>query len=76
MDARRIYRILGSATVFTLLFTAQAIAQFGPDQQHVAQSQNFIVFAANPQLAAQVSQSAEEYRSKLAMYWLSRAMYE
>jgi hypothetical protein len=55
------------------------VAQFASHQQpvgqqHVAHSQNFIVFAATPQFAAQVSQAAEDYRSKLAMYWLGKEL--
>jgi len=71
MEARRVRpTTLGLATVIALLFSSPAIAQFGSEQQHVAHSQNFIVFAASPQLATQVSQAAEEYRTKLADYWL------
>ncbi len=73
MEARCIRPInLGLATVVALIFCSQTFAQIGPGQQHVAHSQNFIVFAASPQFAAQVSQAAEEYRSKLANYWLGK----
>lgn len=43
-------------------------------EQHVAHSQNFIVFAATPQLAAQVSKAAEDYRLELATYWLGKEL--
>jgi hypothetical protein len=62
------------ATAVTLLFSIHAFAQFGPEQQHVAHSQNFIVFANTPQFAAQVSRAAEDYRSKLASYWLGEEL--
>ncbi|MDX1927085.1 MAG: hypothetical protein SFV81_11235 [Pirellulaceae bacterium] len=57
---------------------AQVAAHQQPTQhaveQHVAHSPNFIVFAGTPQLAAQVSQAAEDYRSKLAIYWLGKEL--
>jgi len=65
---------LGLATAIALLISSQAIAQFGPQQQHVAHSQNFIVFAATPQFAAQVSQAAEQYRKDLAVYWIGKEL--
>ncbi len=75
MEARRIrLTALGMATVVTFILAARSQAQFGPEQQHVAQSQNFIVFAASPQLAARVSQAAEEYRKDLAIYWLDHEL--
>ena len=75
MEARRNHPIiLGLATVVAVLISSQAIAQFGPQQQHVAHSQNFIVFASSPQFAAQASKAAEDYRSKLAIYWLGEEL--
>lgn len=75
MEARRNHPIIwGLATVVALLVSSQAIAQFGPQQQHVAHSQNFIVFASSPQFAAQASKAAEDYRSKLAVYWLGEEL--
>ncbi len=80
MEARRVRPFtLGLATVVAILISVQTFAQRGPHQQpsvqqHVAHSQNFIVFAATPQFAAQVSQAAEEYRSKLATYWLGKEL--
>jgi len=80
MEARRNRpTTLGLATVVAMLFSVQAFAQLGPNQQpsepqHVAHSQNFIVFAATSQFAGQVSQAAEDYRSKLAMYWLGKEL--
>lgn len=85
MEARRIRSTaLSLATIIALVFTAQlfttrlftneAHAQFGPEQQHVAHSQNFIVFASSPQFAAQVSRAAEEYRTNLAIYWLGKEL--
>lgn len=75
MEARRFSpSALGLATVVFAILSAQASAQFGPNQQHVAHSPNFIVFASTPQFAAQVSQAAEDYRSKLAVYWLGKEL--
>lgn len=75
MEARRIRpTAMGLATVVALLLSSQAVAQFGPEPQHVAHSQNFIVFAASPRLAEKVSQAAEEYRAKLADYWLGKEL--
>ena len=71
MEARRNHpTMLGLATAVAILISSQAMAQFDGQQQHVAHSQNFIVFANSPQFAAQVSKAAEEHRSKLAVYWL------
>lgn len=75
MEARLVRpRSVGLATVVALLCCTQAIAQFGPQQQHVVHSQNFIVFAANPQFATEVSQAAEQFRRDLAMYWLGKQL--
>ncbi len=75
MEARCVRpRTVGLATVVALVFTAQAFAQFGPQRQHVVNSQNFIVFAANPQFAAEVSRTAEKLRSELAVYWLGKEL--
>ncbi len=75
MEARCVRpRIVGLATVVALVFTAQAFAQFGPQRQHVVNSQNFIVFAGNPQFAAEVSRTAEKLRSELAIYWLGKEL--
>ncbi len=71
MEARCIRPLsFGLATVLSVLFCYSAHAQFDPNSQHAAQSQNFIVFASSPQLAARVSEAAEGYRSQLATYWL------
>ncbi len=73
MEARRIRStLLSLATVVSTFICLSAHAQFDPRSQQVAQSQNFIVFAATPQLAARVSEAAERYRSELAVYWLGR----
>ena len=75
MEARRVRPMnLGLATAIVLLFTSHALAQFGPQQQHVAHSQNFIVFAASPKFAAEVSQAAERYRKDLAVYWIGKEL--
>ncbi len=75
MEARRVRPMnLGLATAIALLISSQSLAQFGPQQQHVAHSPNFIVFAATPQFAAQVSQTAEQYRKELAVYWIGKEL--
>ncbi len=75
MEARRVRPMnWGLATAIVLLISSQAIAQFGPQQQHVAHSQNFIVFAATPQFAAQVSKAAEQYRKDLSVYWIGKEL--
>ena len=75
MEARHLRpRFVGMATVVFLLFSSQAIAQFGAQQQHVVHSKNFIVFAANPQFATEVSRSAEQFRRDLAIYWLGEEL--
>ncbi|MEZ6134789.1 MAG: hypothetical protein R3C53_07760 [Pirellulaceae bacterium] len=43
-------------------------------QQHVAQSQNFIVFAPSPQSAAEVAKVAEQHRQELALHWLGKEL--
>ena len=71
MDARSFRPMLGAALVLLLLSLEQtASAQFGRRQQFTAHSQNFIVFAATPQWAAQVAEMAELNRRNLAIYWL------
>lgn len=57
-------------------FGVQPLAspQFQMPQQHVAQSDNFIVFADSAQWATQVVQMAEQHRRELAKYWLGREL--
>lgn len=43
-------------------------------QQAAAHSQNFIVFASDPQWASEVAQVAEQQRRDLAVYWLGREL--
>lgn len=63
---------LGVATlVVCIVATPTLRAQFG-QQRSVAQSENFIVFAATPQLAKEMSESAERWRKELAIHWLGQ----
>jgi hypothetical protein len=62
--------VLGSL----LCCNSLAFAQRHPGQKFVVHSQNFIVFAASPDWAAKVSQSAEKYRRDLAVYWLGEEL--
>ncbi len=74
MEARRIHPSWGMAIVLLVLLSSTTFAQLGHNQQHVAQSQNFIVFASTPQLAARVSKTAETHRRELAQYWLGKEL--
>ena len=38
------------------------------------QGQNFIVETADPQMAARISQAAEQYRHDLAILWLGKSL--
>ena len=52
-------------------------AQRGPAQargQAAANSENFIVFANDPQWARQVAQVAEQHRRELAIHWLGQEL--
>jgi len=47
----------------------------GPShQQAVSHSENFIVFASDPQWASEVAQIAEQQRRDLAVYWLGQEL--
>ena len=71
MDARPFRPGWGVAVVVVLLLAASpAAAQHGRRPQHVAHSQNFIVFASSPAWAAQVAEAAERQRRELAIHWL------
>lgn len=74
MEARQLRPLMGAATI--LLFGLNSIvnAQFMRAREHVAHSQNFIVFASSPEWAAQVAQVAEQNRRDLAKYWLGKEL--
>lgn len=79
MDARRNGPWKGLATglltlIVGLLVETVALGQFGAVREHVAHSQNFIVFAAHPDLAARASEAAERLRKELAIYWLGEEL--
>jgi hypothetical protein len=73
MEARCVRPLLGLATVWMLMLASPSLAQ-QRHQAHVAQSENFIVFAASPQVAARASQAAESFRRDLAVYWLGQEL--
>ena len=70
MDARR-FRIALS-TLFLIVVTV--ISQKADAQGVRVASRNFIVYAANQQQAQEALQTAENYRSELAMLWLGEAL--
>ena len=76
MEARYIRPLVGMATtVFFILFATTASAQrIRQQREHVAHSQNFIVFASSPQWAEQVAQVAEQHRRELSIYWLGEEL--
>lgn len=74
MDARLLFRSFVFSAAAILLTCSAAQAQIFGRRQHVVHSPNFIVFAATPQLAAQVSKTAEQSRRDLAVYWLGQEL--
>ena len=74
MEARSTRSILSVATVVLFCLNSPAVAQFHSQQQFVAHSQNFIVFASSPKWASQVSQTAEKLRRDLAQHWLGQEL--
>ncbi|QDV23325.1 hypothetical protein [Aureliella helgolandensis] len=75
MEARICGRFAHGHILFLSLYLAVvgagvSHAQFRPIREHVAQSENFIVFASSPEWAKQVGQVAEQHRRNLAIYWL------
>ncbi|MEC8558152.1 MAG: hypothetical protein VXZ82_24350 [Planctomycetota bacterium] len=42
--------------------------------QYVANGENFLVFAASPQLAQEVLNAAEQFRRELAIHWLGKEL--
>lgn len=86
MEARKMSPRMGWATALwialsgTMLFcpilAGPAVAQqvIRVQQPAVAHSENFIVFAATPQWASQVSEAAEACRHELSMYWLGHEL--
>ncbi len=86
MEARKMSPRMGWAT--TLLIALSGAIPFFPtlsspvvaqqvirvQQPAVAHSENFIVFAATPQWASQVSEAAEACRRELSMYWLGEEL--
>lgn len=42
--------------------------------QYVANGENFLVFAASPQLAQEVLDAAEQFRRELAVHWLGKEL--
>ncbi len=76
--ARRRGALRGRVALHSVWILALSWAPIAPAQshrrgQHVAHSQNFIVFADSPQWAAEVADAAERHRRELAVYWLGRA---
>jgi len=82
MEARKMSPRMGWATALsialsgTMLFCPILAAQqvIRVQQPAVAHSENFIVFAATPQWASQVSEAAEACRHELSMYWLGQEL--
>lgn len=76
MEAR-ITRLLVHPLIWLVLcFTLveHCNAQGFARRPHVANTQNFIVFAATPRLADTVAQEAERFRRELAIHWLGREL--
>ncbi|RMF39602.1 MAG: hypothetical protein D6753_13430, partial [Planctomycetota bacterium] len=76
MDARAFRRRCSGVLLgmLALQCTLPAVAQSRRGGQHVAHSQNFIVFADSPQWAEEVAQAAETHRRELAVYWLGQEL--
>lgn len=68
MDARTFARLL-----LTLLWLIPATKSFAAPQRGV-RSENFIIYAEDPEHAQQISIAAEKYRKKLAKEWLGKEM--
>ncbi len=74
MDARSIWPSLALAAVSSVTLTGVTQAQMFAQREHVAHSENFIVFASSPEWAAQVAEVAEQHRRELAVYWLGKEL--
>lgn len=76
-------RLIASTLLFVLLGSTTASAQaqllrsrgiLPRVREHVAHSDNFIVFASSPEWAAQIAQAAEKNRRELSKYWLGHEL--
>jgi hypothetical protein len=56
----------------THLLSAALIAASALSSDASYRTQNFVVTARTPELARDVGDAAEAYRSRLALYWLAR----
>ncbi len=74
MEARSTRPTMGLASVLLFALSSGASAQLMMPREHVAQSQNFIIFASSPQWAAKIAQVAEQNRRELAIYWLGKEL--
>ncbi len=70
MDARK----FGIALSIACVVIITALARQAEAQGARVASRNFIVYAANPQQAQEALQTAENYRSELAMLWLGEPL--
>ncbi|GIW97946.1 MAG: hypothetical protein KatS3mg111_1279 [Pirellulaceae bacterium] len=74
MEARNIYHLLVGMAIIATSLCRPVWGQFGHARQHVAHSENFIVFADSPAWAAEVAKVAEQHRRELAIYWLGHEL--
>jgi len=67
MDARTLFW----GVVFAAMTWLQSAVSVGAEKHETA---NFLVMAADKQVAEKVAMAAEQYRKELAVYWLGRPM--